>query len=118
VNELKPGEMLRDSFPNSFLKQHDLFHDLEANGRRYYIVFMLTQDCRFNRLDKHLSVDEDDVFLQENFPGPNICWSDLFPGGKDLWPKALHDPVEFAAQTRNCMIRGRHCTFFLSWESI
>jgi hypothetical protein len=119
VTEVTPGEMLRDSFPSSFPKQHDLYHDLEANGRRYYIVFMFTHECRFDYLYKYLSVvDDGGVFLGDTFPSPDVCWSDLFPGGKDLWPKALHDPVEFAAQTGIGMIRGRRHTLFLSWESI
>jgi hypothetical protein len=113
VNELKPGDLLRDPYP----EQHDLYHDLEANGRRYYIVFIFTSYDRFTFVDK-TDESKDGAFLDRKFPDPDVCWADLFPGGKDLWPKALHEPVEFANNAGFHIGAGSHCTYVLSWEPI
>ncbi|EPE35824.1 hypothetical protein GLAREA_05162 [Glarea lozoyensis ATCC 20868] len=111
VNRLKPGELIRAP------GQHDLYHDLEANGRRYYIVFMFTNHGKFDSVDGY-DAEIKGTFLQTNFPDPRVCWADLFPGGKDLWPKALHDPVEFADKHYLSVAAGRSGTYFLSWEPI
>jgi hypothetical protein len=116
MNEFKPGERIRDPIP----EQHDLYHDLEANGCRYYIVFMFTHTGRFDHIKGYGDTNEDGIFLKTNFPGPDVCWTDLYPGGKELWPEALYEPVEFANKANTCygVGAGLCCTYFLSWEPI
>jgi hypothetical protein len=114
LNELKPGELLRDPFP----EQHDLYQDLEANGRRYYVVFIFTHMGPFDGVEGYDDREGKGVFLEANFPGRDVCWADLYPGGKDLWPEALYEPVEFAHKARYEIGAGFHCTYFLSWEPI
>ncbi|EPE30154.1 hypothetical protein GLAREA_12877 [Glarea lozoyensis ATCC 20868] len=113
LNELRAGESLRDKFP----EQHDLYHDLEANGRRYYVVFLFTNVSRFDTVEGY-DETKDSVFLETNFPSRDVCWKDLFPGGKDLWPEALYEPVEFANKAGFRLGAGSHCTYVLSWEPI
>jgi hypothetical protein len=90
------------------LQHHDLHHEFEANGRRYYIVFVIA--C----WEDHLGA---------SFHDPAVSWDGPFPGGEDLWPKTLRDPVRVAYEiqrtpSHNNEWTDKSCTYVLSWEPI
>ncbi|KAK7705527.1 hypothetical protein SLS64_007894 [Diaporthe eres] len=90
------------------LADHHLGQEFEANGRRYYIVFvafsMFTRDLR-----RRLRM----AGLGHHAP---------FPGGEDLWPEALRDPARLAYDVMrdNSSNMGTYqsTSYILSWEPI
>lgn len=86
---------------------HHLGQEWEANGRRYYIVFVVFQ--------KFLP-DERRLLRKAG-----LGYSGPFPGSAELWPEALRDPVrvmqEAMNQSRNLGASGSH-SLVLSWEPI
>jgi len=98
------------AWKDRLLKHHNLHQEFEANGRRYYVVFVLTKwTC--------------DYSFEESFRDPSVSWDGPFPGGKDLWPKALRDPVRLAYEVQQTQYLGNFwtdslCSFVLSWEPI
>jgi len=72
-----------EAHKESLLRDHDLYQEFDANGRRYHLVFVVTNW-------KWKST------CQQPFLDPAVNWEKVFPGGKNLWPEGLHDPVQFA----------------------
>jgi hypothetical protein len=56
--------------------------EFEANGRRYYIVFVVLND--FDEQEK------DELKIA------GLGWRGPFPGSAVLWPEALREPVRYA----------------------
>lgn len=97
------------------LAELHLHQEFEANGRRYYIVFVVVRDGRSNPAEHELERQLSDAGLGRLGPyGP-------FPGGEDMWPEALRAPAWFAwhvgNRTANLYTHRRFC-FILSWEPI
>jgi hypothetical protein len=88
-------------------EHHDLFQEFEANGRRYYVVFVI---CDWR---DHL----DEINL--NDLDPNLTWSDAaFPGGEELWPEGIRDLVRFSSSLGTRFLRDCFCEYVMSWEPI
>lgn len=85
----------------AMLSDCHLDQEFEANGRRYYVVFVVLYSM------------------------PRRC---LFPGGADLWPEALREPVRLAHEVIKTYATcndesldnmGTHShSYILSWEPI
>lgn len=85
-----------------------LGQEFEANGRRYYIVFVVFSQ-----------------FLEEEREKLNkagVDWSGPFPGNALMWPQALREPVRLAydvcgdGSSNLGTLRSHSC--ILSWEPI
>lgn len=83
-----------------------LNQEFEANGRRYYVVFVLGPG-----FDRPVRQRLDDAGLGHDGP---------FPGGEDIWPEALRAPVRFASDICYTGNLGTlpNLSYILSWESI
>lgn len=98
---------LSDEEKTAMLADHHLGQEFEANGRRYYIVFVASQ--RFDSEERRL--------LRK----AGLEHSASFPGSAKMWPKALHEPVRAA---RYAMKKSRNfgmwssISLILSWEPI
>jgi hypothetical protein len=57
-------------------------------------------------------------YLEESYLDPALNWDGPFPGGEDLWPKALCDPVRFVSDVHFDIGADSFCNFILSWEPI
>jgi hypothetical protein len=94
---------------DQLLQHHNPNQEFEANGRRYYVVFVVS--CWIY-----------DSNLEESLRDPNICWDGPFPGGENLWPGALRDPVRVAYEIQQGlnfnMWTHQSCSDVLSWESM
>ncbi len=95
------------AWKDRLLAHHDLHQEFEANGRRYYVVFVLTEWTSEYSLD-------------ESFRDPDVSWDGPFPGGKDLWPEALHEPARVAweVQRDDNLSTDQFCSYIMSWEPI
>lgn len=97
-----------DDERTAMLSDHHLGQEFEANGRRYYIVFVVfsqfTRDTR-----RRLKTAE-------------IGHCAPFPGSADLWPEALREPARLACDVMkdNSSNMGTYQTtsYILSWEPI
>lgn len=94
---------------NRLLEHHDLYQEFEANGRRYYVVFVLG-----DWTSEHS--------LEDSFRDPAVSWDGPFPGGENLWPEALRDPVRVASGIQRnwagspSLGTDHFCNYVLSWE--
>ena len=97
------------AWKDRLLKHHDLYQEFEANGRRYYVVFVLTKWT-------------DDYIIEESLRDPAVSWDGPFPGGEDLWPEALRDLVRVAYKIQRLRVDNMwtdpYCSYVLSWEPI
>lgn len=89
-----------------FLADCDLDLEFEANGRRYYVVFVVIRD-------KNSELHEAGI---HNIELPLI-------GGEAIWPEKLRAPARFAYDTLNdddlfSLWTHRQMSFILSWEPI
>lgn len=98
---------LSDEQEAALLADHHLGQEFEANGRRYYIVFVVC--CNFDLEEQQLA----DAGLGHSGP---------FPGSASMWPEAIRDPVRLASDV---MIDGssnmgtlKMISYILSWEPI
>lgn len=92
----------------TMLADHHLDQEFEANGRRYYVVFVV-----FSVFHQEVAQRLDDAGL--GYSGP-------FPGSVDMWPEALREPVWLAWEvirdgSRN-MGTYQQTSYILSWEPI
>lgn len=95
------------------LKHHDLYQEFEANGRRYYVVFVIA-DWAYESRQGYINLD------------PTINWNGPFPGGEHIWPQALRNPARVADEIQratdyhstNNMSCDPFCTYVMSWEPI
>jgi hypothetical protein len=100
--DLSPGDRA------AMLADHHLGQEFEANGRRYYIVFVV-----FNQF-----FDEESIQLNN----AGLGYSGPFPGSASLWPEVLREPVRLAYN----VLQGDSCnlgtykssSYILSWEPI
>jgi len=97
------------AWKDRFRNNHNLHQEFEANGRRYYVVFVVSKwDSEYN--------------LEESFRDPSLSWEGPFPGGQDLWPQALHRPAQVAYEIQQGgdinMWTDPHGSCILSWEPI
>lgn len=98
------------AWKDQLLKHHDLHQEFEANGRRYYVVLVLTDWTS-------------EYCLEESFRDPAVSWDSPFPGGEDFWPEALRDLVPVAHELQQSglhinMWTDTFCSYVLSWEPI
>jgi len=92
----------------AMLADHHLGQEFEANGRRYYIVFVVfsffDQEVRY-RLDK-----------------AGLGYREPFPGSAAMWPEALREPARLAYDVSrdDSMNMGtwRSFSYILSWEPV
>ncbi|KAF1923086.1 uncharacterized protein M421DRAFT_426188, partial [Didymella exigua CBS 183.55] len=87
---------------------HHLGQEFEANGRRYYIVFVVLHQF-----------DEEE---RDELNKAGLGWRGPFPGSAALWPEALREPVRHAYDIHregwaNLGTYKSH-TYILSWEPI
>lgn len=80
-----------------------LHQEFEANGRRYYIVFLL--------------IPPRDLSLEQRLDEAGLSFEGPFPGGEDMWPELLRAPVKFAHHAGN-MGTLPNVSYVLSWEPI
>lgn len=116
VIELRKSHILKNwqkdqAWIDRLLMHHDLQQEFEANGRRYYVVFVLT-----DWTGAYAS-------LEKSFLDPALDWDGPFPGGESLWPEALHAPVRVASNVQRSRLHNNLCTdqacsYVLSWEPI
>lgn len=91
----------------AFLADCDLDLEFEANGRRYYVVFVVIPWKRWDNLDAD---------VKSSIEGP-------FPGGEAIWPEKLRSPARFAYDMLNnvnaySLNTYTNMSFILSWEPI
>jgi hypothetical protein len=87
---------------------HHLGQEFEANGRRYYVVFVV--------FDKFHETEKDEL------TNAGLGWSGPFPGSAAMWPEAVREPVRLAydvcrGDARNLGTR-QDFSYILSWEPI
>lgn len=87
------------------LEHHNLHQEFEANGRRYYVVFVVTRW-------------RSEYYVDQSSLDPAVDWDGLFPGGEAIWPVPLHEPVRLAYDINEHTATNRPCTTILSWEPI
>lgn len=97
---------LSDEEKTAMLADHHLGQEFEANGRRYYIVFVV--GWNFYGHERRL--------LRK----AGLGQSGPFPGSAELWPEALREPARVAQdameKTGNLGVCGN--SFILSWEPV
>lgn len=103
---LRQWQDLGDDDERKSLANLHLNQEFEAYGRRYYVVFVV-----LGSLPAPLRQWLDDA---------GLSYDGLFPGGEDIWPKALRAPARFAhrwAYDRNLGTLPS-LSYVLSWEPI
>lgn len=108
VEHLNTHWHLDHSDYKALLSDHRLDQEFEANGRRYYIVFVVSS--QFDEKEEK----------QLNKAG--LGWRGPFPGSASMWPQELVEPVRLAYD----IIRGGYrnlatyktFSIILSWEPI
>lgn len=92
----------------ALLADHHLDQEFEANGRRYYIVFVV--------FSQFLAKE------REQLDNAGLGWSGLFPGSAAMWPEALREPVRLAYDVCGDGSKNlgtyRSSSYILSWEPI
>jgi hypothetical protein len=92
----------------ALLADHHLGQEFEANGRRYYIVFVV-----FSQF-----LDEETKQLDN----AGLGYSGPFPGSVDMWPEALREPVRLAYDVfqdgSSNLGTYKSSSYILSWEPI
>jgi hypothetical protein len=90
------------------VEDHHLGQEFEANGRRYYIVFIV---CRQYYEEE-----------QEKLNKAGLGFSGPFPGSAAIWPEALRQPVRLAydiSKDGNSNLGTyQDFSYILSWEPI
>jgi hypothetical protein len=88
------------------ISDHHIGQEFEANGRRYYIVFVV-----LNHFDEQES---------DELKNAGLGWRGPFPGSAALWPEALREPVRYAHDLTGEAQLGTSSPFtiILSWEPI
>lgn len=93
----------------AMLSGHHLDQEFEANGRRYYVVFVVFSSPSL-------------IDLKRRLDKAGVVCRCPFPGGADLWPEAIREPVRLAHDVmRNDtghMGTMQSCSYILSWEPI
>jgi hypothetical protein len=91
----------------AMVSDHHLGQEFEANGRRYYIVFVVL--CDF--------LEE-----EEQLEKAGLGYRGPFLGSEAMWPEALREPVRLA---RDVFVDGSknlgahpYSSYILSWEPI
>lgn len=97
-----------DQERTAMLADHHLYQEFEANGRRYYMVFVA-----FSQFEKAVKQRLNQAGLGHRGP---------FPGSADLWPEILREPVRAAYDVMqdNSGNMGTYklTSYILSWEPI
>jgi hypothetical protein len=90
------------------VEDHHLGQEFEANGRWYYIIFIV---CR--------QFYEEE---QEKLNKAGLGFSGPFPGGAAIWPEALREPVRLAYDVskdgNSNLGTYQNFSYILSWEPI
>lgn len=87
------------------LADHHLGQEFEANGRRYYIVFVVS--ALYGREER------------ERLRAAGLGVRGPFPGSADLWPEAVREPVRLAHDLMSARNMGAGMpSYILSWEPI
>lgn len=108
LEHLKMHWNLSNEEETTLLADHHLGQEFEANGRRYYIVFVLLRS-----FEQKIRQRLDDAGV--GYKGP-------FPGSAAIWPEAIREPVRLAHDvicdaSINLGTYKQH-SYILSWEPI
>lgn len=108
LKHLKMHWKLSNEEEITLLADHHLGQEFEANGRRYYIVFVV-----FSAYHQEVRQQLDDAGL--GLSGP-------FPGSAAMWPEALREPARLAYDvmrngSKNMGTLNQN-SYILSWEPI
>ncbi|KAF2711941.1 hypothetical protein K504DRAFT_465666 [Pleomassaria siparia CBS 279.74] len=99
---------LSDGEQTALLADHHLGQEFEANGRRYYIVFVVFSDF--------------DMKVRRQLDKAGLGYSGPFPGNAAMWPEALREPVRLAYdvgdEDSHNMGTSATSSYILSWEPI
>lgn len=99
---------LTDEEETAILADHHLNQEFEANGRRYYIVFVV--------------FDSFDGKAEDLLYEAGLGHSGPFPGSAAMWPEALREPVRLAYDVNRdaSMNLGtwKSISYILSWEPV
>lgn len=85
-----------------------LNQEFEANGRRYYVVFVVVGELRSCR---------DTGPFAQMLHAAGLGHDGPFPGSEDMWPEPLRAPARFAHDIGNLGTLPNLC-YILSWEPI
>ncbi|KAJ4352953.1 hypothetical protein N0V95_003806 [Ascochyta clinopodiicola] len=92
----------------ALLADHHLGQEFEANGRRYYIVFVVFSQFLEEKRDQ---LDK-----------AGLGWGGPFPGSAAMWPEALREPVRLAYDVCGNGSKNlgtyKSFSYILSWEPI
>ena len=92
----------------TLLSDQRLDQEFEANGRRYYIVFVV-----FSQFDEK---------EQKQLNKAGLGWRGPFPGSASMWPQELVEPVRLAYDISHSGYRNlatyKRFSIILSWEPI
>ncbi|KZM28008.1 hypothetical protein ST47_g824 [Ascochyta rabiei] len=108
LDHLKMHWNLKPQEHAALLADHHLNQEFEANGRRYYIVFVV--------FSQFLAKE------REQLNNAGLGWSGPFPGSAATWPEALIEPVRLAYDVCGDGSKNlgtyRSSSYILSWEPI
>lgn len=98
---------VREDIKDAFTAECNMKLEFEANGRRYYLVFVVIPWQRWPNLPAD---------FKSSLDGP-------FIGGEAAWPEPLRAPARFAydmltTSDLRCLNSFEHLSFILSWEPI
>lgn len=96
------NQMMDKNIQAAFLADCNLDIEFEANGRRYYVVFVVIAWNRWRRLP---------VTFMSIVDGP-------FIGGETIWPETIRAPARFVYDMVQSMSNSWRISFILSWEPI
>lgn len=102
--------LLSDEEKTAMLADYHLGQEYEANGRRYYIVFVVFRD--FEQAERRLLKKAGLGYSRARYSQP-------FPGSAELWPEALREPARVAhdAMKKSSILgAGGDISLILSWE--
>ena len=89
----------------ALLADQHLGQEFEANGRRYFIVFVVCS--QFNEEERY-KLDK-----------AGLGYSGPFPGSAAMWPEALREPARLALDVfEDGNLGTKHISYILSWEPI
>ncbi|KAF2009129.1 hypothetical protein BU24DRAFT_429052 [Aaosphaeria arxii CBS 175.79] len=108
LEHLKKHWELSDEELAAMVTDQHLNQVFEANGRRYYIVFVVFDSF------------EDEEIDQLEKAGLGYC--EPFPGSASMWPEAIREPAQLAYDVHyddsNNLGTASYTSYILSWEPI
>lgn len=107
LNHIRLHCKLSEEEEIAMLADHHLGQEFEANGRRYYVVFVY---------------EVIGVVVKRKLDAAGLGCSGPFPGSAAMWPEALREPVRLAHDVNRDESKNmgtyKSRSFILSWEPI